>query len=274
MQFLKKNYEKIVLAVVAIAALGVVAFLPILVSHEKSKLDVLENTVVTRKPKPLPALDLTRDDALLQRAQKPMALNLAGPHKIFNPVRWQMKADRVIFPNPAGREIDMLEITKISPLDEVYSLESVSVTPGLPTHYGIGIRHEAAASAGARSVKITYVALNVTTNNFAVLSAEGPEEDPTSVKLLLTDTHQTVTIAKDQPFKRVEGYMADLRYPPENKDFRNRRKTDTSSVCFAGECYKIVDIEESEVVLLQLSNQKQWIKEFNPKNAASSAPAP
>jgi hypothetical protein len=275
MQFLKKNYEKILLAVVVVAALVVVAFLPILVSHEKSKLDDLENKVITRKPKPVPALDLAKDDTLLQRAQTSVSLNLSGPHKIFNPVRWQMKQGGVIFPNPAGGEINMLEITKISPLYEVYSLENVSVTPGLPTHYGIGIRHEAAASVNARSVKITYVPLNVTTNNFAVLSAEGPEEDPTSVKLQLADTHVTITLAKDKPYQRVEGHMADLRYPPENKDFRGRRKTDTSSICFAGECYKIVDIEESEVVLLQQSNQKQWIKEFNPKNAtSSSAPAP
>jgi hypothetical protein len=123
-------------------------------------------------------------------------------------------------------------------------------------------------------VKTTYVPLNVTTNNFTVLSAEGPEEDPTSVTLQLADTHQTVAISKDKPLKRVEGYMADLRYAPENKDFRNRRKTDASPICFANECYKIVDIEESEVVLLQQSNQKQWIKEFNPKNSTSTATAP
>ena len=274
MQFLKKNYEKILLAVVVIAALGVVAFLPILVSHEKSKLDDLENKAVHRKPKPLPELDLAADDALLQRVQNPVNLNLGSPHKIFNPVRWQMKAGGVIFPNPAGHEIDILEITKISPLHEVYSLESVSVATDLPTHYGIGIKHEAAASVSGRSVKITYVPLNVATNNFTVLSAEGQEDDPSSVTLQLTDTHQKVSISKGKPFERVEGYMADLRYPPENKDFRSRRKTDTSSICFAGECYKIVDIEESEVVLLQQSNQKQWIKELNPTNSTSTARSP
>jgi hypothetical protein len=274
MQFLKKNYEKILLAVVVIAALGIVAFLPILVSHEKSKLDDLESKAITRKPKPLPPLDLAKDDAILQRADTTVSVNLSGPHKIFNPVRWQMKAGGVIFPNPAGGEMNILEITKITPLYEVYSLESTSVTPGLPTHYGIGIKHEAAAAVGARSVKITYVPLNVTTNNFTVVSAEGPEEDPTSVTLQLADTHQSVSISKDKPFKRVEGYMADLRYPPENKEFRNRRKTDTSSICFANECYKIVDIEESEVVLLQQSNQKQWIKELNPTNSTSTARSP
>jgi hypothetical protein len=272
MQFLKKNYEKILLAVVVIAALGVVAFLPIMVSQQKHKLDDLENQATTKKPKPLPPLDLSRDDTLLARGKTNVSLNLAGAQKIFNPVRWQMKAGGVIFPNPAGHEVDILEITKITPLYEVYSLESVSVTPGLPTHYGIGIRHEAAASPYGRTVKITYVPLNVSTNNFTVVSAEGPEDDPTSVTLRLSDTDQKVSISKGSPFQRVEGYMADLRYPPENKEFRGRRKTDASPVCFANECYKIVDIEESEVVLLQLSNQKQWIKELKPTNSTASAP--
>jgi len=279
MQFLKKNYEKIVLGAVVVLALGIVLFLPIMVSQENKKLDELEKTALPPRPKPLPPLELDKLDAMVKRSQIGVSLNLSGnqpgSHKIFNPVRWQMKADQnhTIFPNPAGTEINNLQITKISPLYEIYSLASVSVTPGLATHYGIGIKHEAAATTVKQAVKLTYAALNQATNNFAILSAEGPEEDPTSVTVRLSDTGQRVTISKDKPFQRVEGYTADLIYVPENKPFLNRRKTDASPICFASECYKIVDIEESEVVLLQLSNQKQWIKELNP-TTNSTAPAP
>ena len=45
MQFLKKNYEKIVLGAVVVIALGIVAFLPIMVSQENKKLDDLEKKV-------------------------------------------------------------------------------------------------------------------------------------------------------------------------------------------------------------------------------------
>jgi hypothetical protein len=272
MQFLKKNYEKILLAVVVVAALGVVAFLPIMVSHEKQKLDDLENQAIPHNPKPLPPLDLSKEDAMVKQAQAPVALNLAEPHKIFNPVRFQMKADHTIVRNPAGGEVNNLSITRISPLNEVYSFANASATPGLPTHYGIGIKHEAAAAASQRSAKITYVAMNQTTNNFTVIAAEGSEEDPTGVTIRLTDTGERISLAKDKSYQRPEGYIADLIYVPENKPFLNRRKTDSSPICFAGECYKIVDIEESEVVLLQLSNQKQWIKELNPTNSAAPAP--
>jgi hypothetical protein len=272
MQFLKKNYEKIVLAVVVIAALGIVAFLPLMVSHEKQKLDDLENVAVPKNPKPLPPLDLSKEDAFLKQAQTPVTLNLAEPHKIFNPVRWQLTASRTLLRNPAGEEIKNLKITKISPLYEVYSLASVSVSAGLPTHYGIGIKHEAAASVSQRSVKITYAAMDQTTNNFTVVAQQGPEDDPTGVTLKLSDTGETATITKDKPYQRVEGYLADLVYVPENKTFLNKRKTDSAPICFANECYKIVDIEESEVVLLQLSNQKQWIKELSPTNSTATAP--
>jgi hypothetical protein len=277
MQFLKKNYEKIVLGVVVVLALVGVAFLPIMVSEENKKLDALENTAFPHKPNALPVLDLDKLDAMAKRSQQGVTLNLAGngpgQHKIFNPVRWQRKVDGSIFPNPAGTEINNLEITRIGPLNEIYSFSSASVTPGLPTHYAIGIKHEAAATAAKQAVKITYAAVNQTTNNFTILSAEGPEEDPTGVIIRLSDTGERVTLTKDKPYSRVEGHVADLLYRPENKPFLNRRKTDSSPICFASECYKIVDIEESEVVLLQLSNQKQWIRELNPTtNSTVSAP--
>ena len=53
MQFLKKNYEKVLLAVVIILALGILAFLPILVSQDKEKLENLLSQVIDKPPKPL-----------------------------------------------------------------------------------------------------------------------------------------------------------------------------------------------------------------------------
>ena len=276
MQFLKKNYEKIILGVVVLATLGVVAFLPIMVSQEKKKLDDLESNVIPHNPKPLPPLDLSKEDEFLNRSKNSsISLNLESPHKIFNPVRWQLK-NGAPFSNPSGEEIEKLQITKISPLWEIYSLESVSVTAGLPTHYGIGITHQAAAGQSGRNLKTTYVAMNQTTNNFTIVAAEGSEDDVTSmnVTLKLSDSGQTVVLTKAKPFERPEGYMADLVYTPDNKPFLNRRKTDASPIFFANEGYKIVDITEREVVLFQLSNQKNWTKEYNPTNSIAPATSP
>lgn len=269
MQFLKKNYEKIILGVVVLATLGLVACLPFMVSSEKQKLNDLENNVTVHNPKPLEPLNLTKEDEFISRAKTAITLNLDKPHRVFNPVRWQLK-NGVPYRNPAGEEFEKLVVTKISSLNETYSLASVAVSEGLPTHYGIGIKHDAAATTSGRNLKTTYAAMNQTTNNFTVVAAEGPEAEPTSVTLMLSDTGQRVTISKDKPFQRVEGYTADLSYPPENKNFPARRKTDATSVCFANECYKIVDITEREVVFFQLSNQKTLTKDYNPTNS----PAP
>jgi hypothetical protein len=273
MQFLKKNYEKIILGVVVLATLVLVASLPFMVSSEKQMLADQVNQVIHPNAKPLPPLDLSKEDDFINRAHNTVAVNLDKPHKIFNPVRWQLK-NNVPYRNPAGEEVEKLVVTKISPLYETYSLTSVSASAGLPTHYGIGIKHDGAATTQMRNVKTTYAAMNQTTNNFTVVAAEGPEENPNSVTLELTDTGKKVVITKDKPFQRIEAYTADLFYPPENKPFLNRRTTDASSICFANECYKVVDISEHEVVLLQLSNQKNWTKEFNPTNSAASATSP
>jgi hypothetical protein len=267
MQFLKKNYEKVLLAAVVLAALAVVAYLPIMVSREKQQLDETEHSLVSRKPKPLPTLDLQPYQTLLDRSQKGAVLDLTN--RLFNPVRWQLDKNGQLFANPAGGEIEKLQVTKLSPLYFVVSLQNVNASPGNPTHYGIGLQHEAALSQKQRGLKTTYVPVNVTTNGFTVLSAEGPEEDPTSVTVKLEDLDKQVTITKDQPFKLQEGYMIDFRYPPENHNMANHRVGELIS--FGGESYKIIDIKESEVVLLQQSNQKQWIKKFTLTNASSTA---
>jgi hypothetical protein len=272
MQFLKKNYEKIILGVVVLAALGLVASLPFLVSSEKQKLAEQEQTVIKFNSTPLQSLDMSKEDEFIQRAHQSIAVNLDSPHKIFNPVRWQLKNNAPYW-NPAGQEIQKLMVAKISPLNEIYSLTSVSASEGLPTHYGIGITHQAAASPGARNLKTTYAAMNQTTNNFTIVAAEGTDVESASVTLELSDTGKRVTITKTKPYERPEGYIADLVYQPENKQFPNRRKTDATSICFANECYKIVDITEREVVLLQLSNQKIWTKEYNPNHTNSTGSA-
>lgn len=271
MQFLKKNYEKILLAAVVLVALVVVACLPIMVSREKQQLDELENSLVARKPKPLQPLDLQPSQVLLDRAQATAVLDLTN--KLFNPVRWQLDKNGQLFANPAGGEIEKLQVTKLSPLYFVVSLVTVNPSAGdMPTHYGIGLQHEGALSPQQRARKTTFVPLNVTTNGFTVLSAEGPEGDPTSITVHLEDLDKQITITHDQPFKSQEGYTVSLFYPPEQRNMANHRVGDVIS--FGGENYKIIDIKDSEVVLLQQSNQKQWIKKFTLTNASSTASSP
>jgi len=101
MQFLKKNYEKIILGVVVLAAIGLVASLPFMVSGEKQKLQEQEAIVIRPNLTPLPTLDLSKEDEFISRAHNAITVNLDKPHKIFNPVRWQLK-NGAPYRNPAG----------------------------------------------------------------------------------------------------------------------------------------------------------------------------
>ena len=73
-------------------------------------------------------------------------------------------------------------------------------------------------------------------------------------------------MAKDQPFRRIDGYMVDLKYAPETKTWTSRRVG--ASLSFNGEDYKIVAITENEVVLSAKSNYKKWTIKYS----ASAAP--
>jgi len=82
--------------------------------------------------------------------------------------------------------------------------------------------------------------------------------DPTAVELKLMDTGETVTLTKDKPFLRVDGYMADLFYPPANRKWTGRRVGDVIPI--EKETYNIVAITKDEVVLSARSGKKTSLK--------------
>jgi hypothetical protein len=69
-----------------------------------------------------------------------------------------------------------------------------------------------------------------------------------------------VTISRDHPFERLEGYMADLRYEPENRTFINRRVGDVLAV--GGDEVAIVASTQSQVVLRAKTSGKSWAVEY------------
>ena len=90
-------------------------------------------------------------------------------------------------------------------------------------------------------------------------------DNPTNVVLELLDTGDTVTLGKetkDVPYKRVDGYAADVSYPPEHlPPWKNKRVGDMLK--FNNEEYKIVAINPNELILSANSNQKKWTIKSN-----------
>lgn len=254
MDFLKKHYEKLTLGVVLIGLAVAVAFLPFKISGDKQALQEQRDGLIHPKIPPLTNLDLTASETALKRLSTPAQLDFSAPNKVFGSMPWQKRADGGLVP---GTKVGptALVVTNLSPLYLRLSLDSVTVSDS-GARYVIGVEKQAAPTAGQRSKRQTYCSLNDKNDTFQLVEVKGKADDPTQLVVILNDTGERAVISKDRPFERVDGYLADFRYPLEKKSWNNRRLGD--SLIFNGEDYNIVAINQNEVVLSAKSNQKKW----------------
>jgi hypothetical protein len=264
MDFLKKNYEKLILGVVLLGLAVAVAYLPIKSNKEKEDVANIAQGLTTKPVKPLTNIDMTLPDAALKLMGTPELINFSEPHKLFNPMPWQRTVDgRLIRADKVGPSA--LTVTNIVPLYLKLTLDSITVLD-TGTKYVIGVERQAAPRAADRVKKESYCTLNVKNEkeNFTLIGVKGKPDDPTELTVLLNDTGDQGVIGKDKdhPFKRVDGYMADLAYPIERKTWTARRVG--STLPFNGEEYNIVAINQNEVVLSASRNQKKWTIKYNP----------
>jgi hypothetical protein len=257
MQFIKKNYEKILLGLVLFGLVAAAALLPLLVAGEKAGLDEERNKIINRQPKPLPPLELARYDVALKQADTPLGLDFSSTNKLCNPVRW-LKGPYGIIKVLPGSELEKLEILKMTPLYLIISLDSVTPSDS-GTRYGIAVEQQAAVKPGAKR-KLYYAGKGEKKEAFVLRDVIGSVETPELILELADAPEKPVAISKDKPFKRVDGYLADLRYAPENKSFPNRRVGD--KIRIAGEDYNIVAITLNEVVL-SAPNGKKYTRPYN-----------
>jgi hypothetical protein len=258
MEFLKKNYEKILLGAVLVGLAVLVVFLFMWVSSEKAKLAQHTQMIVGRKPKAGAPLNLESYDAVLQKVKTPPVLDLSMTNRLFNPVKWQKAPDGKLIKITRGDEVGprAVIISNITTLYMTVSLENVSTNES-GSRYAILVEREGAPTVALRKKHYYLSFPNTAGNNkdFAILNnAVGTTENPV-LTLTLIDTGEKIDITKTKPFRRADSYAADLRYDPEKRTFKNVRVG--SSIAFAGEEYNIVAISESEVVMSAKSNNKK-----------------
>ena len=108
-------------------------------------------------------------------------------------------------------------VTKIAPLYTTITLDSVTTTDS-GSRYVIGVEREAATTPALRRKKQYYTTPNNKNDTFVLREVKGAPDNPTELVLELNDTGERVVLKKDVPFKRVDGYTADLKYEPEKKN--------------------------------------------------------
>ena len=264
MDFIKKHYEKIVLSAVLLGLVGALVFLPFLIDADRERM-VQMRTVFTRNPRPLPDLDFSRQENVMERLKSSYDLDLSTTNKLFNPVEWQKDASGNLIKIVTGHEVgaDAAVVTKITPLYFVVTLDSVQ-TNELGAIYIIGVERQAAAIPQLRHKRQHYVTSGEKNDDFTLITdgVKGDPDNPDELLLKLADTGEPVSVSKEKPFQRVDGYAADLRYDPEKKFFQGRRVGATLS--FGGDDYLIVAIDQNGVILSAQSNQKKTTLRYAP----------
>ena len=265
MDFLKKHYEKILLGLVLIGMAVALALLPFFISSEKQKLTDMSSAVLHPKVKPLTNLDMTLPEQALKRLASPAVIDFGPPNRLFNPMPWQKTADgHLILRESVGPS--RIVITNITPLNLELTLDSVNTSESTP-QYVIGIERQAAANPAKQRKTQRLCSMNPPSKNetFTMLEVKGKPEDPSAVVVQLNDTGEKAVISKDKPFLRIDGYTADLHYDLEKKTWQHQRVN--SPLIFNGEEYKIVAINQNEVVLSAKLNGKKWPIKANPTAA-------
>lgn len=259
MEFIKKNWEKALLGVVLVGLLVAVVGLPLKIAGEKAELEAIRVGITEKPVSEIPDLDLSAAETALVRSEQPVTLDLTTSNRVFNPVPWKRSASGQLLRVDTGNEIGVgaMQVESISPLYLVVTFDSV-LTSDSGSRYAIGIERQAEASKRARVKRQSYAAEGEKNENFLLRTVNGPADAPTSLVLDLSDSGESITITRDKPYKRVDGYTADLIYPPDNRRWTDKRVGDRIPI--EREYYNIVAITKNEVVLSAPSGKKTTLK--------------
>ncbi len=257
MDLLKKHYEKIILGAVLLVLVVSAAMLPVMISSERTAQQQQADDIINKPTKAIEPLNISTQQMRFTRLSTAGVVDLSTTNKVLNPLLWQKAADGRLIKIQTGNETgpDALIVTNQRPLYLTITLDSVSTTDS-GTRYVLYVEREAAAKATNRGRKPFVSRKDEKNEVFVLREVKGPPDAPTEVVVELVDGGELVSVSKEKPFKRVDGYTVDLRYPLENRPpWLNQRVG--AALKFGGEEYNIVAITKTEVVVLAKSNQKK-----------------
>ena len=262
MDFVKKHYEKILLSVVLLGLMGVLVFMLYLIPSDRQRLADIRLSIISHAVKPLDPLDLTRETNVSARLQSPYKLDFSTTNKLFNPVPWQRKADGMLIKGSQAGPTAAV-VTKITPLCLILTLDSIE-TNEFGARYVISMERQAAVLPAQRGKRQHYASVGEKNETFTIADVNGSPGNPAQLKLILqlTDTGERATLSKDKPFRRTDGYSADLKYDLEGKKWQGQRIG--ADLKFAGDDNIIVAINQDTVILLARSNQKKTTLTYSP----------
>ena len=264
MDFIKKNYEKVVLGLVLAGLVGALVFMLIYINKDRETMEQTRSNIINKVPKKLDDLDLTTQSNILVRLQSASVLDFETGNKVFNPMDWQKGADGTpIRAAKVGPQICV--VTNITPLYLVISLDGVTTNELGAGRYAFGVEKQSAATAAKRRKQQRFVSMGEKPNDFfSLVEVKGAPENPESLVIKLADSGETVSVSsvKENPYRRVDAYAVDFRYDLERKVFLHRRVGD--KVTFGGTDYIVSEISQNELILADQTNEKKTSLPFTP----------
>ena len=271
MDFLKKHYEKILLGLVLVGLVGALGYLPFKISNEHQKLTDMTQTQFAPKVKPLTNLDLTMPESTLKRATAPVVYDFSDTNKLFNPMPWQRAPDgHLVRASSTGPTA--VVVTNITPLYLKISLDAVTASSdGTPVYYFSVERQNAPTKALAQK-KTQSVKVGEKTPTFIFKEVQGNPAAPTNVVVELNDEKSelaNVPNDKERPWKRIEGYSADLQYSV-GKAIKAWHDVRTGAILdINGERYRVVAVSKDEVILAATNNDKKFTLKLTSPTSSS-----
>jgi hypothetical protein len=249
MDFLKKHYEKILLAVILLGLALAAAALPFTLDADRQNLAQIDDRLPP--PKLYVPVDLSAPTEALKRMKNPPQVVLSGPHNTFNPVTWKQKPTGELIKLPPGSEgAEALSVLEIRPLKFEVIFERSSEVGG---HTFTVVQETEARKASRRLQR--YYTLGQKSGGLQLVEIKVTPGAEDRFVFEITDTKEVFQVTRSKPFSRIEGYEADLRYELENKTFSDVRSG--SPLFFDGAWHKIVVITSTQVRIQTTTTQKQ-----------------
>ncbi len=263
MDFLKKNYEKLLLGLVLTGLIGALVMMLFYISADQDEMQKRsEGMINPASVKALPNLDMTAANGAIARPQLAYHLDFETTNKVFNPQEWQRSLDGSLILAATKTGPQVAVVTNIAPLYLIVSFDSVITNAAVP-RYVIGVEMQAAPTRAKRFKFMRYASVGDKPNDiFSLESIQGPPDNPSALVLKWVDSGKKILVARDRAFRQIDAYEAGLWYAPEKKGFAAKRIGDRLS--FGGGDYQVIEVNPHELILVDLSNQKKTSLPFTP----------
>src|SRR5271170_6625590 len=116
MDFVKKHYEKVLLAIVLLGLVAATASLPFIKAAQQTTITGIITTIIKPNNSPLTNLNLTVESNTVVRATNSFSVDFGPPNKLFNPMEWARTLDNRLIPvNGSNVGPAAVTVTKTTP---------------------------------------------------------------------------------------------------------------------------------------------------------------